>query len=71
MADHVACATPTDYGCSALQDFLDLLGSGRMYVKISALHRRSPSDIRAMEPIVCMLAQNAPQALLWEAIGHT
>ncbi|KAH5432406.1 hypothetical protein HBI47_093520 [Parastagonospora nodorum] len=65
VADHVACATPTDYGSSALQDFLELLGSGRVYIKISALHRRSPSDIRAMEPVVCMLAQNAPQALLW------
>lgn len=65
VADHVACATPTDYGSSALKDFVDLLGSRRVYVKISALRRRSPSDIRAMEPIVCMLAPNAPQALLW------
>ncbi|KAF3043806.1 hypothetical protein E8E12_010452 [Didymella heteroderae] len=51
VADHNACAIPSDYESTALQDFLDLLRSGRVYVKISALHRRSPGDIQAMKPI--------------------
>jgi predicted TIM-barrel fold metal-dependent hydrolase len=65
VADHIASSVPADYGTSALEDFTDLLKSGRFYVKISALHRRSPGDIQAMKSIVSLLAQVAPQALLW------
>ena len=65
VADHNACATPSDYGTSALQDFLELLQSGRVYVKICALHRRSPGLIEAMQPIIVLFAEAAPRALLW------
>lgn len=65
VADHIAGATPSDYGSSALEDFIELLQSGRVYVKISALHRRSPLNIHGMQPIVSLLAQAAPSALLW------
>ncbi|KAL5113493.1 hypothetical protein ACEQ8H_008629 [Pleosporales sp. CAS-2024a] len=65
VADHVACATPAAYRSNALADFLDLLRSGRVYVKISALHRRSPGNIEAMKPILTFLARGAPHALLW------
>ena len=65
MADHIACATPSNYGSSALQDFVELLQSGRVYVKISALYRRSPVDIHVMKDIITLLAQAAPRALLW------
>ncbi|USP72753.1 uncharacterized protein yc1106_00027 [Curvularia clavata] len=65
VADHIACATPSDYGSSALQDFVELLQSGHVFVKISALYRRSPDDIHAMKDIVILLAQAAPRALLW------
>lgn len=65
IADHIACSAPSDYESPALKDFIELLQSGRVYVKISALHRRSPHDIRAMKPIVSLLAQVAPRALLW------
>ncbi|EMD62242.1 hypothetical protein COCSADRAFT_147805 [Bipolaris sorokiniana ND90Pr] len=65
VADHIACATPSDYGSLALHDFVELLQSGRVYVKISALHRRSPQNIHAMKDIISLLARAAPQALLW------
>lgn len=65
VADHNACAVPSDYDSSALQDFLDLLRSGRVYVKICALHRRSPGNIQAMKPMIRLFAQTAPQSLLW------
>jgi predicted TIM-barrel fold metal-dependent hydrolase len=65
VADHVACAGAADFGSSVLEDFVDLLRSGRVYVKVSALHRRSSGDIEAMEPIVRLFAQSAPRALLW------
>lgn len=65
VADHIASATPSDYGSPALQDFVELLQSGRVYVKISAMHRRSPGNILAMRPIIDQFAKAAPQALLW------
>jgi predicted TIM-barrel fold metal-dependent hydrolase len=65
VADHIAGAGMSDYGSPALKDFADLLQSGRVYVKVSALHRRSPGNIQAMKPIISFLAKIAPQALLW------
>lgn len=65
VADHNACAMPSDHGTSALQDFVELLQSGRVYVKICALHRRSPGHIEAMQPIIGLFAEAAPRALLW------
>jgi predicted TIM-barrel fold metal-dependent hydrolase len=65
VADHNACAMPSEYGTSALQGFLELLRSGKMYLKICALHRRSPGLIEAMQPIISLFAEAAPRALLW------
>jgi predicted TIM-barrel fold metal-dependent hydrolase len=65
VADHNACAVPSDYDSAAMQDFLDLLRSGRVYVKVCALYRRSPGNIQAMRPIISLFAQTAPQCLLW------
>ena len=65
VADHNACAVPSDYDSAAMQDFLDLLRSGRVYVKVCALYRRSPGNIQAMRPIISLFAQTAPQSLLW------
>lgn len=65
VADHNACAMPSDHGTSVLQDFVELLQSGRVYVKICALHRRSPGHIEAMQPIIGLFAEAAPRALLW------
>ena len=65
IADHIGSATPNDSGSPALEDFIDLLRSGKVYVKISALHRRSPANLEAMAPIVSALAEAAPKSLLW------
>jgi predicted TIM-barrel fold metal-dependent hydrolase len=65
VADHIASATPADYKSLALRDFTDLLRCGRVYVKVSALHRRNPGDIQALKPVINMLAEIAPRALLW------
>jgi predicted TIM-barrel fold metal-dependent hydrolase len=68
VGDHNACATPSDYGTSALQDFPELLQSGKMYVKICVLHRRSPGLVEAMQPIISLFAEAAPRALLWGSV---
>ncbi|KAL6151897.1 hypothetical protein ACJBU6_09837 [Exserohilum turcicum] len=65
VADHIACVAPSDYGSDALHDLVELLQSGRLYIKISALHRRSPHNIHAKKDIVTLLARVAPRALLW------
>ncbi|CEL11576.1 hypothetical protein ASPCAL14677 [Aspergillus calidoustus] len=67
IADHNACSTPADLGGADLESFLELLRSGRVHVKISALYRRSPTDIQAMRGIVQRFAQAASDALLWKS----
>lgn len=65
IADHVACASPMDIGTSQFGAFLRLLRTGRVYVKISCLYRRSPDDIHKMKPIIQSLAETDCGALLW------
>ncbi|KAL5344041.1 MFS general substrate transporter [Aspergillus crustosus] len=65
VADHNGCATPTDIGSHELDAFMELLRSNKVSVKISALYRRSPENIQAMQPIIQAFANTAPNALLW------
>jgi predicted TIM-barrel fold metal-dependent hydrolase len=65
IADHVGSATPADIATDDFAAFLDVVRMGRLYVKISALHRRSPTDVPAMKGIVQELANAAPDRLLW------
>ncbi|KAJ5812472.1 hypothetical protein N7474_008773 [Penicillium riverlandense] len=65
MADHVACASPTDIGGSNLDNFVQLLQAGRVIVKVSALYRRCGKDITQMKPIIQRFAESASFALIW------
>ncbi|KAJ5725450.1 uncharacterized protein N7483_006807 [Penicillium malachiteum] len=65
IADHVGCAVPADIGDSSLDDFVQLLHTGRLNVKISALYRRSGEDITPMKHIIQMFADSTPSALIW------
>ncbi|KAL8334335.1 hypothetical protein RB598_008878 [Gaeumannomyces tritici] len=65
VADHNGSARPQDIGSADLDAFLRLLRSGRFYVKVGALHRRSPGNLSAMRPIIETFASTAPDALLW------
>lgn len=65
VADHNGSAAPQDLGSAELDAFLRLLRSGRFYVKVGALHRRSPGNLPAMRPIIEAFAGAAPDALLW------
>lgn len=65
IADHSGCATPRDVETPALDSFVRLLKTGRLYVKLGALHRRSPGDVQAMKPIVQRFVGEAPHSLLW------
>ncbi|GLA77807.1 hypothetical protein AtubIFM55763_009998 [Aspergillus tubingensis] len=65
IAEHNGCAEPTDIDSPEFGDFLDMLGSGKLYVKIGALYRRSPDDFHQMKGIIQALAKKAPDRLLW------
>ncbi|KAF9880161.1 amidohydrolase [Colletotrichum karsti] len=65
IADHDGSATPSDAGSPELSNFLRLLESGKFYVKIGALHRRSPTNIELMRPIVESFVNTAPGNVLW------
>lgn len=65
IADHIACCSPKEINTPQFDAFLRLLQTGRVYVKITCLYRRSPDDIRRMKPIIQSLADTAPDALLW------
>jgi predicted TIM-barrel fold metal-dependent hydrolase len=65
IADHNGCATPADIGGAELDVFIEMLRSGRFYIKVSALYRRSPDCIHCMRPIIQRFADSAPRALLW------
>ncbi|KAI1860519.1 hypothetical protein JX265_009918 [Neoarthrinium moseri] len=65
VAEHGACARPSDVGSREFQSFLALLRTGRVYVKISALYRRAPGNFRLMRDIVKAYAQAAPERILW------
>ncbi|RAK80801.1 MFS general substrate transporter [Aspergillus fijiensis CBS 313.89] len=65
IADHNGCAEPDDIDTSDFRAFMDLLGSGRLYVKIGALYRRSPDDFLRMEPVIRAMAEQTPERLVW------
>jgi DNA-binding transcriptional LysR family regulator len=65
IADHNACSIPADLGGADLEAHLELLRSGRVHVKISALYRRSPKDTQAMRRIIQRFAEVASDTLLW------
>jgi predicted TIM-barrel fold metal-dependent hydrolase len=65
IADHCGSAFPVDIGSSQLAAFVDLLETGRLHVKVAALHRRSPADVKLMQPLIQLFARKAPHSLLW------
>lgn len=66
IAEHNGSATPADNDTQAFTEFLGLLRDGIIsFVKISALHRRSPGNIEAMKPIVQQLVSSRPDGALW------
>lgn len=65
IADHNGYATPADAGSADFASFLELLRAKRASVKVSALYRRSPDNIHAMQSIIQAFAQTEPRALLW------
>ncbi|KAF5679582.1 amidohydrolase 2 [Fusarium heterosporum] len=64
IVDHNGSAAPTDFGTLEFANFIRLLESGRLYVKIGALHRRS-DNIALMEPVVKAYANAAPNGIVW------
>ncbi|KAL4727912.1 hypothetical protein ACLX1H_004609 [Fusarium chlamydosporum] len=64
VADHNGSATPSDFDTAEFNDFVDILGTGRFYVKLGALHRRS-DDITLMEPFVKAYAKAGPNGIVW------
>lgn len=64
-ADHNGCTGPASIHTRDLENLVSLLRSGRFYIKIGALHRRSPGAIDRMKPIIQRLAEENSQALLW------
>ncbi|KAH7012549.1 uncharacterized protein B0I36DRAFT_378317 [Microdochium trichocladiopsis] len=76
MADHNGSATPKGVGTSDYAAFLELLASGKLTVKIGALHRRvEGGDIAAMEPVVKDYARVAPGGIVrgsdWPHVNTT
>ncbi|KAK7970390.1 hypothetical protein PG996_001181 [Apiospora saccharicola] len=65
IADHNGSATPEDVSSPEFEAFLGLLAADRISVKIEALHRRAPDDIRRMETVVRELAASAPAGIIW------
>lgn len=65
IADHLACCSPKDIDTPQFNAFLRLLQTGRVYVKVSCLYRRSPDGMQRMKPIIQSLADTASDALLW------
>jgi predicted TIM-barrel fold metal-dependent hydrolase len=65
IADHIGCAGPGDVSTQHFQAFIDLVRRHRVYVKISALHRRSQNTMEDMKGVVQCLANDAPDHLLW------
>ncbi|KAJ4254000.1 hypothetical protein NW762_010403 [Fusarium torreyae] len=64
IADHNGSAAPSDIDTPNFANFLHLLESSKVYVKLGALHRRS-QDIDHMEPVIKAFANTAPDAILW------
>ena len=65
IADHIGCAGPGDLLSQDFGAFIDLVRHHRVYVKISALHRRTQHAIDDMKGVVQRLADAAPDRLIW------
>ncbi|KIW19821.1 hypothetical protein PV08_00396 [Exophiala spinifera] len=65
IADHVGYVGPSDLATAGFEAFLNLIRSDNVYVKISALHRRSPNKIEDMKDVIQQLANAAPDRMLW------
>lgn len=65
VADHNGGVSPLDVGTLEFRSFLSLLKQCRLCVKTGALLRRSPDDIRMMQPVVEAFASAAPNSILW------
>jgi predicted TIM-barrel fold metal-dependent hydrolase len=65
LADHQASLTPSDQVSPEFHAFLDLVRAKKVYVKVSALHRRTSEGIRAMRGIIQALADAGPDYILW------
>ncbi|KAK1990635.1 hypothetical protein LX36DRAFT_685923 [Colletotrichum falcatum] len=65
VADHNGSATPEDVGSPAFEAFVGLLAAGRVTVKIGALHRRAPDDVRRMRGVVTAYARSGPGNIVW------
>ncbi|KAK7940969.1 uncharacterized protein PG986_013356 [Apiospora aurea] len=65
IADHNGSATPEDASSPEFETFLGLLAAGRVSVKIGALHRRAPDDIRRMQNVVEKLAASGAGGIVW------
>ncbi|KAH6645687.1 hypothetical protein BKA67DRAFT_664708 [Truncatella angustata] len=65
VAEHGACARPSDFGSPDFESFVAPLRTGRVYVEISALYRRAPENFRLMRDVVLAYAQAAPDRILW------
>jgi predicted TIM-barrel fold metal-dependent hydrolase len=65
VAEHNGSATPEVTGTPDFDAFLALLQTGRLWVKISALHRRSPGNIYRMKEVVTRLVQARPDQVVF------
>ncbi|KAK8088760.1 hypothetical protein PG997_003721 [Apiospora hydei] len=65
IADHNGSATPEDALSPEFETFLGFLAAGRVSVKIGALHRRAPDDIRRMQTVVEKMAASGAGGIVW------
>ncbi|KAH7303211.1 hypothetical protein B0I35DRAFT_365316 [Stachybotrys elegans] len=65
VADHHAKALPSLHRTPEFDKVLDLMGAGRLAVKLGSLHRESPGRIELMRPIIQSFANRAPTAIVW------
>jgi predicted TIM-barrel fold metal-dependent hydrolase len=64
IADHHAKALPSLHGTPDFDKVLDLMGAGRLAVKLGSLHRES-DRIELMQPIIQSFANRAPAGIVW------
>lgn len=65
VADHNAKALPSLHGTPDFDKFLDLMGAGRLAVKLGSLHRESAGNIELMQPVIQSFADRAPTGIVW------
>lgn len=65
VAEHQGWATPSAYGTPEFGSMIRLMTTGRLWVKVSALHRRSPGDIYAMKQVISQIVTSRPDRIVW------